>query len=68
MSVLYIFLLNGFTVIKARNCRKLMISPDVKNATAKNKCTIRDRLKSLRGSSQILVAGFWFGIACFLCV
>lgn len=55
MSVLYILLLNGFTVMNARNCRKLITSPDVKNATAKNKWTIRDRLNSFRGSSRMLL-------------
>lgn len=45
-------MLKGFTVTKARNCRKLMMRPEVKNATAKNRCTIRDRLKSRRDSSK----------------
>lgn len=55
MSVLYILLLNGLTVMNARNCRKLMMSPDVKNATAKNKWTTLDRLNCLRGPSRMLV-------------
>lgn len=53
ISVLYIFLLNGLTVMKARNCSKLMMRPDVKNAAAKNRCTIRNRLNFFTNSSMV---------------
>lgn len=61
MSVRYIRLLNGFTVMKARKAKKFIIRPEVKNSTAKSRWTIRDRLKARRKSPMLIQ---WNNVTC----